>query len=182
MIEFSDYTLGVTIENFSSEEHRYLYSFISEKGNILSGGKKQIRLNFFEKLCNYMMKQGRNTGKKQLCFSLLLKILEKLDLEFPGKARTILLTAIFNGMPFRTVRRERRGSGKITRAVYLSPSRKIVFALSVLTKDLASKRKRNKSYVDCFVKEISSAYKKESTSILVMRRKESEAAAESSNY
>lgn len=182
IVSFTDYTLGLNQSLFDSLEHKANYNFISVKGNILSGGNKQTALTFLEKVSNYMMKQGRNTGKKEMCYNQLTEVLTEIEKSTGLNPILVFTKAIFNGMPLRSIRREKKGSGKITRAVYLSPSKKLIFSLSTLTKELASKRKRNKSYVSSFVKEIILAYNKDSTSILISKRRESEAYADSSNY
>jgi ribosomal protein S7 len=182
IIDFTDITLGVTQNDFTTPEHLYNYKYISQRGNILSGGNKRENLTFFEKVCNYMMKQARNSGKKEMCFIQLNQILEKISSQTGLNSKLVFLKAIFNGMPFRSIRRERRGSGKITRAVYLTPGKKLIFALTTITKELAGRRKRNKSYVDSFVREIILAYEKDNSSILLIKRKEAEAYADSSNY
>lgn len=58
----------------------------------------------------------------------------------------------------------------------------IIFALTVLNKTIAAKRKRNKSFVETMAKELLLAYKKDSSSILMQKRKEAENLADISNY
>jgi len=182
MINFTDFSLGVKEEDFENLDEKFSYYYVSTKGNILTGGNKRLAINFFEKVCNTMMKQGRNTGKKEKCYLQFTQIINQLSIKKEGQGVLVFLKAIFKSMPTRSVRRERRGSGKITRAVYLSPSKRIIFVLSNLTKDLSLKRKRNKSYVQCFVNEILLAYHNDNSSMLLQKRREAQASADSSNY
>ena len=182
IIDFTDYSLGLSLDDFETIEEKYNYSFISKKGNILSGGVKRQSISFFEKICNYLMKQGRNTGKKEKCYNQLVQILESIQEQTNKDPVLIFVKAILKGMPLRSIRRERRGSGKITRAVYLSPNKKLIFSVGTLTRELSQKRKRSKGYIESFAKEIILAYKGDPSSILLVKRKEAEAYAESSNY
>lgn len=182
MIDYSDYTLGLNIDDFQTIEEKYLYSYFSKKGNLLSGGKKRSPISLLEKVVNYMMKQGRNTGKKEKCYNQLCSIITQLEEKENKNGVYILIKSIFNGMPYMGIRRERRGSGNITRAVYLSLDKRLIFSLSSLTKTLASVRKRKKGYQESFVREVLLCYNNDPSSDMIKKRKESELMAKSSNY
>lgn len=180
MIDYKDYSLGLKLEDFETDEEKYIYFFLSKPGNITSGGKLKEPLTLYQKIINYMMKQGRNTGKKEKCHNQLLSITKKL--EEKGNSSLILLKAVINGMPKYSVRRQKKGSGVITRAVYLSLTKRLIFSLKSLFGPVSKSRKRKKNYTELIYNEIYSCFKKDSNSEMIRKKNEAENMAKSSNY
>ena len=181
-MNYKDFSLGLKPEDFDQEETKFLYWYVSQKGNILSGGVKRFPVTFLEKLVNHMMKQGRNTGKKTMCYNQLERIIKNLALIENKPGILVLVKGIFNLMPRVAVRREKRGSGVITRAIYFSPHRRVVEGLCNLTNFLSKKRKRKENYEKCFLREILLCYRKDSSSELLKKKKELQTLAKNSNY
>jgi len=100
-----------------------------------------LKKSFLDRLVNKLMNNNKHsTGKKVKLRNLICETMKELNLNMTFS--TYILLSIVKSVPNYDIRRQKYGSGHLTRCVRLTISRKIVWYLNVISKHIKSQKPR----------------------------------------
>lgn len=139
-----------------------------------------LKRSLLDRLVGKLMNNNKHsTGKKVKVKNLVCKILEPLKKPELTLSATLLLYLV-RSVPNYDIRRQKYGSGLLTRAVRLTVYRKIVWYLSSLSNYVKSRKPRG-NLVDLLTTEFKELETSSSRSVLLTKKKECEQNAAKSN-
>lgn len=173
-VEVNDITLSPFINIGSSIIVPHTASRLQRHFN----GKSKIPIT--ERFCCYMMKKGRNSGKKLLamkCLEDAFIIIKNLTGQNPLQ---IFVDAIVNSGPREDSARIGRGGAMKRTSVDVSPTRRLNIALFLLAKGIRMSAVKNvKTFAECISDELIAAAKASPNSFAVKKKDEIERVAKS---
>jgi ribosomal protein S7 len=169
-------------DSLEKQEHKFFYQLLNEEKLLVTGGRRNRYLSLEEKFVNCLMKQGRNTGKKNKTYNIFLKTLEKIGTNSKNDPLSVFYKAIFEGMPYRGVRRQKKGSKTITKGIYYSNYKRLIISINNLTLFVSKNRKKKRGIIEELSKEIILASTRDSSSYLISKKIELEKLEKDSNY
>jgi small subunit ribosomal protein S7 len=132
-------------------------------------GKKHVRSS------------GHNTGKAQLVYNTMQRALEIIEERTKENPIAVVVGAIENAAPREEVIAIEYGGARYPKAVEMSPSRRVDFALRQLVTAAATKSFDSKKAIEvALADEIVNAYKLSNQSVAISKKNEIERQADSS--
>lgn len=139
-----------------------------------------LRKSLLDRLVGKLMNNNKKTaGKKIKTLNLISKTLEKEKEQYTTLSRYLLLCLV-KSVPNYDIRRQKYGSGFLTKAVRLTIARKISWFISTLFNHVKSKRPRN-SLIKILATEFSDLMSNSTRSALLTKKRECEQNAIKSN-
>lgn len=138
------------------------------------------KLPIVERFCCYLMKKGRNSGKKLLSMRLVEDAFTLIQYQTSINPLQILVDALINSGPREDSARVGRGGAIKRTSVDVAPIRRLNISLFLLTRGIRESAMKNfKSMPECIADELINASKGSPNSFAVKKRDEIERVAKS---
>ncbi|ELQ76297.1 Ribosomal protein S7 [Trachipleistophora hominis] len=168
----------ITLKPFINVESTIIVPHTASRLQRQYNGKSRIPIT--ERFCCYMMKKGRNSGKKLLAMRCLEDAFTIVHILTGQNPLQVFVDAIINSGPREDSARIGRGGAMKRTSVDVSPTRRLNIALFLLSRGIRESAMKNvRTFAECIAEELIAAAKASPNSYAVKKRDEIERVAKS---